>query len=65
MAWMSWLTTGKALSQEPATIRAWLLNVPGRLISSGHQWILKLPVNYVFKEQWESLEYSLSALGFT
>lgn len=65
MVWMNWLTTGKALSQEPNTIRAWLLHVPARLISTGHQWILKLPVNYVFKEQWERFEYSLAALCFT
>jgi hypothetical protein len=28
MVWMTWLTTGSALSQEPNTIRAWLLHVP-------------------------------------
>ncbi len=65
MVWMTWFTTGCALSQEPNTIRAWLLHVPARLISSGGQWILKLPVNYVFKEQWECFECSLSTLCFT
>jgi hypothetical protein len=65
MVWMTWLTTGKVLGQEPNTIRAWLLHVPARLVRTGGQWILKLPVNYVFKEQWERFEYSLTALCFT
>ena len=65
LAWLMWLTTGKALGQEPNTIRAWLINAPARLVCTGRQWILKLPTKYFFKEQWEHLEQSLQALCFT
>ena len=62
LVWMVWLTTKQGLRQEPNTIRAWLLKAPARLITSGRRWILKLPRDWFFKEQWEHLESSLMAL---
>jgi hypothetical protein len=62
LVWMVWLTTKQGLRQEPNTIRAWLITAPGRLITRGRRWILKLPQDYFFKEQWEHLESSLTAL---
>jgi len=62
LVWMVWLTTKQGLRQEPNTIRAWLLKAPARLITSGRRWILKLPRDWFFKDQWEHLESSLSAL---
>jgi len=62
LVWMVWLTTKQGLRQEPNTIRAWLLKAPARLITSGRRWILKLPQDWFFKEQWEHLESSLMAL---
>jgi len=62
LVWMVWLTTKQGLRQEPNTIRAWLITAPGRLITRGRRWILKLPQDYFFKEQWEHLESSLMAL---
>jgi hypothetical protein len=64
LAWMMWLTTKKGFREEPNTIRSWLIRVPARLISSGRQWILKLPQNYFFKEQWEHIECSIFSLCF-
>jgi len=64
LAWMMWLTTKKGFRQEPNTIRDWLIKTPGRLITRGRGWILKLPRDYFFKEQWEHLEGSLLALGW-
>lgn len=64
LAWMMWLTTKQGFRQEPKTIRDWLIKTPGRLISRGRGWILKLPRDYFFKEQWEHLEGSLLALGW-
>lgn len=62
LVWMVWLTTKQGLRQEPNTIRAWLITAPGRLITRGRRWILTLPQDYFFKEQWEHLESSLTAL---
>jgi len=65
MVWMMWLNVEEGFKQEPNTIREWLVRVPAFLIHTGRQWIVKLPREYVFKEQWENLECSISSLGFT
>jgi len=62
LVWMMWLTTQKGFREEPNTIRAWLIKAPARLINSGRRWVLKLPREYFFKEQWQQLESSLMAL---
>lgn len=62
LAWMMWLTSKKGFREEPNTIRTWLIKAPARLITSGRRWILKLPQDYFFKEQWEQLDGSLMAL---
>jgi hypothetical protein len=64
LAWMMWLTTKKGFREEPQTIRAWLIKTPGRLIQGGRRLTLKLPKDYFFKEQWEQLESSLTALAW-
>jgi hypothetical protein len=61
LVWMVWLTTKQGLGQEPNIIRAWFITAPGRLITRGRRWILTLPQDYFFKEQWEHLESSLTA----
>jgi hypothetical protein len=62
LAWMMWLTTKKGFRKEPQTIRGWLIKTPGRLIQGGRRLTLKLPGDYFFKDQWEHLESSLTAL---
>lgn len=62
LAWMMWLTSKKGFREEPNTIRSWLIKTPARLINSGRRWILKLPEDYFFKEQWEQLESSIETL---
>jgi Transposase DDE domain group 1 len=64
LAWLMWLTTRQGFREEPQTIRVWLLKTPGRLITSGRRLTLKLPRDYFFKEQWEQLESSLTALSW-
>ena len=64
LVWMMWLNAEKGFREEPDTIRFWLIHVPARLIYSGHQWFLKLEKNYVFKEHWQDIESSISALSF-
>lgn len=64
LVWMLWLNSEKGFSQEPDTIRFWLINIPARLIRTGRRWILKLSASYIFKEQWRNIESSTSALSF-
>lgn len=64
MVWMMWLNAEKSFNEEPNTIRAWLIDVPANLISTGRRWILKLSCNYVYKDRWQEIESSISALNF-
>ena len=64
MVWMMWLNAEKSFSEEPNTIRAWLIHVPATLIRTSRRWFLKLSDSYVFKEQWQELESSILALSF-
>jgi len=40
MVWMMWLNTKTRFHEEPNTIRAWLIQVPAKLISRSRQLIL-------------------------
>ena len=64
MVWMMWLNTQTSFHQEPNTIRAWLIQVPAKLISRARQLILTLSEDYVFKERWREIEDSISILNF-
>lgn len=65
MVWMMRLTAEEGFKQEPNTIRDWLVRTPASLIRTARKWILKLPRDYVFKEQWEHMERSIESLSFT
>jgi hypothetical protein len=64
MVWMMWLNTKTSFHEEPNTIRAWLIQVPAKLISRSRQLILTLSEDYVFKERWLEIEESISTLNF-
>lgn len=64
MVWMMWLNAKTRFDEEPNTIRAWLIQVPAKLISRARQLILTLSEDYVFKERWMEIEDSISALNF-
>jgi hypothetical protein len=64
MVWMMWLNCERSFSEEPNTIRAWLIRMPARLIYTSRKWILKLSKTYVFKEQWQAIENSIAELTF-
>jgi len=63
MVWMMWLNTKNSFHEEPNTIRAWLIQVPAKLIHRARQYILTLSKDYVFKERWREIEESLSNLN--
>jgi len=64
MVWMMWLNTETHFHEEPNTIRAWLIQVPAKLISRARTLILTLDRDYVFKERWLEIEDSISSLNF-
>jgi hypothetical protein len=64
MVWMMWLTTEKSFHEEPETIRAWFIYVPATVVKTARKLFLKLSEHYVFKQQWEEIEKSLSSLSF-
>ena len=64
VVWMMWLNYEKGFREEPDTIRAWLIDVPARLLHGSRQWVLKLSKTYLFKEQWQNIESSIAELGF-
>jgi hypothetical protein len=64
MVWMMWLTTEKSFHEEPETIRSWFIYVPATVVKTARKLILKLSERYVFKQQWEEIEKSLSSLSF-
>ena len=64
MVWMMWLNTETRFHEEPNTIRAWLIQVPAKLICRARQLILTLIYDYVFKERWLEIEDSISTLNF-
>ena len=64
MVWMMWLNTKLSFCEEPNTIRAWLIQVPAKLIIRSRQCVIKLCKHYVFKERWLEIENSISALSF-
>jgi len=41
--------------QEHKTIRDWFINIPGKVVSSGHILTLKIYEHYYFKNRWTSL----------
>jgi len=43
----------KVLKQEYNTFRDWFVRVPGELIRTANQLILKIYSQYIYKEQWE------------
>jgi len=63
MVWMMWLNTQNGCHQEPNTLRAWLIQVPAKLIRRARQFILTLSEDYVFKERWLEIEESISRLN--
>lgn len=64
LCWMMLLHQRKHLSEEPNTIRGWLIHTPAKLIHRARSYILTLPIDYVFKDRWGEIENTLSVLRF-
>lgn len=64
MVWMMLLKERQRLRHEPNTIRFRLIQVPGRLLTSGRQLVLKLSKNWCFKDYWIEFENCIDQLVF-
>lgn len=64
MVRMMLLKEGQRLRQEPNTIRFRFIHVPGRLLTSGRQLVLKLSKNWCFKDYWIEFENCIDQLVF-
>ena len=64
IVWMMWLTDKNGFTQEPNTIRRWLIHTPARLTTSGRSWFLRLPKSYPFEKYWSQLTYRIDQLCF-
>lgn len=65
MVWMMWLSQDEYFNQEPNTVRAWLIQVPAKLVSRSRQLILILSDDFIFKERWLSIENLICKLKFS
>jgi hypothetical protein len=64
LVWMLWLTMKRALWEEPATIRAWLVHVPARYVERSRRCLLKLADDWWAKERWTDLSQAVTELQF-
>ena len=65
IVWMMFLCKGEKLREEPNTIRFWLINVPGKLLTSSRQYVIKLSKNWYYKKKWLEIEHFLDKVQFT
>lgn len=65
LAWMMRLHDKNGFREEPNTIRMWLIHAPARLVARSHQYFLKMPRHYAFKERWIWIEQSILNLEFS
>ncbi len=47
--------------QEHKTLRDWFINIPAKLVTSGHQLTLKIYEHYYFKNRWMELDKLITA----
>jgi hypothetical protein len=63
-AWMRALSDEKSWREEPATFRAWFVQLAGKVVKSGRQVFLKMYKAYHYKERWRKIDEAVSAMSF-
>lgn len=64
LKWMGLLTGSAVQRWEVKTIRLWLIRLAGKLVSSGGQLTLKVPLKFLYREQWDAWEQMTHDLCF-
>lgn len=65
MVWLLWLTHTHGFTEEPNTLRGWLIHLPATLITRGRRDILKLPRDWWAQARWRQLDQALAELQMT
>jgi len=62
--WMRKLSDDKSWHEEPATFRAWFVQLAGKVVNSGRQVFLKMYKAYYYKERWRKIDEAIDKLTF-
>jgi len=62
--WMRKLSDEKSWHEEPATFRAWFVQLAGKLVKSGRQVFLKMYKAYYYKERWRTIDDAVQNMSF-
>lgn len=62
--WMRILTDERSWHEEPATFRAWFVQLAGKVVRSGRQVFLKMYKSYYYKERWRKIDEAVAKLSF-
>ena len=62
--WMRKLSDEKSWHEEPATFRAWFVQLAGKVIRSGRQVFLKMYTAYYYKQRWRKIDEAVNNLSF-
>lgn len=62
--WMRKLTDAESWHQEPATFRAWFVQIAGKVVKSGRQVFLKMYKAYYYKSRWRKIDEAVDNLSF-
>jgi hypothetical protein len=62
--WMRKLSDDKSWHEEPATFRAWFVQLAGKIVYSGRQVFLKKYKAYYYKERWRRIDTKICELSF-
>ena len=63
--WMRKLCDKKSWHEEPATFRAWFVQLAGKVVKSGRQVLLKMYKAYYYKDKWRKIDEAVSNLSFS
>ncbi len=62
--WMRKLTDDKTWHEEPATFRAWFVQLAGKVAKTGRQTLLKMYKAYYYKDRWRRIDEAVDMLCF-
>jgi len=62
--WMRKLSDEKTWREEPATFRAWFVQLAGKVVHSGRKVFLKMYKSYYYKGRWRRIDEAIDNLSF-
>ena len=63
-AWMRIMSDEKSWHEEPATFRAWFVQLAGKVVKSGRQVFLKMYKAYYYMDRWRKIDEAVDNLSF-